>query len=157
MWNKIKGKKGTYIVLSLLISMILWLYVDTTVEPEAQVTLRNIPVTFSGVEELEEEGLMMTEGEDATVTLRLIGARSTVSQINKSNLRINVDLPSQVTEAGTQMLDYTISWPNNISSGSVKVDRTVNAISVTVVKTVRKTVGIQGIFNGSVGTAVCPM
>jgi hypothetical protein len=152
MWNKIKGKKGTYMVLSLLISMILWLYVDATVEPEAQVTLRNVPVTFSGVEELEEEGLMITEGEDATVTLRLVGARGTVSQIDKSNLRINVDLPSQVTEAGTQMLDYTISWPNNISAGSVKVEsRTVNAIAVTVVKTVRKTVGIQGIFNGSVG------
>lgn len=152
MWNKIKSINGLYVLISIFCAILFWFYVDVTVQPDTKVTIRNIPVTFLGEAELETEGLMLTEGKDATVTLTVVGARAVVSQLKKSNaVTITVDLPSQVNEAGAQSLKYTISYPSSITAGSVKISsRSVNDIDVTVVKMSTKTIGVEGGFSGSV-------
>lgn len=151
MWNKIKSINGFYVLISIFCAILVWIYVDVTVEPDAKVSIRNIPVTFLGEEELAEEGLMLTDGKDATVTLTVVGTRAVVSQLNRTNITITVDLLTQVTEAGAQALDYDISYSSSVSPGSVKVrSRSVNSIEVNVVKMSTKTIGIVGGFSGSV-------
>ena len=53
MWNRLKNKKSFYIFVSILIAVICWFYVDLTVEPEINVKVRNIPVTYEGMDELD--------------------------------------------------------------------------------------------------------
>ncbi len=151
MLNRLKHINFLYVLLAIVCAVLCWLYVDVTVEPDTRVTIHSIPVTFVGEEALAEDGLMLTEGQDATVTLTLVGTRAVVSQLKRSNITITVDLTTQVTEAGTQSLSYTVSYPNTINLSSVKIrSRSVSSIEVTVVKMGNKTVSVVGGFTGSV-------
>lgn len=120
MWDKVKNSKGFYIALSIICAVICWFYVDLTVEPDIYVKVRNIPVSYEGLDELERKGLMIENGKDATVTLKLSGQRSVISQLNRNNVTVVVDAASQVTSPGEQSLEYTVSFPNTVVGGSVK-------------------------------------
>ncbi len=151
MLNKLRHINLPYVLLAIVCAILCWLYVDVTVEPDTRVTIRNIPVTFVGEEALQEEGLMITDGQDATVSLTLVGTRAVVSQLKRTNITITVDLTTQVTEAGTQSLNYTVSYPNTINLSSVKIrSRSVSSVEVTVVQMGNKTVSVAGSFTGSV-------
>lgn len=151
MWNKIKDSKGLYIVISIVAAVLLWMYVDLTVRPDVHQTIHNIPVTFYREEMLEERGLMIANSGDTTISLTLTGDRSAISRLNRENITIQVDTASQITEAGEVELDYTVVFPNNVNTSSVKVrSRSVNRINVTVYKTARKTIALRGQFTGSV-------
>ncbi|MCD7843370.1 MAG: hypothetical protein LUG17_01940, partial [Clostridiales bacterium] len=151
MLNKLRHINLPYVLLAIVCAILCWLYVDVTVEPDTRVTIRNIPVTFVGEEALQEEGLMITDGQDATVSLTLVGTRAVVSQLKRTNITITVDLTTQVTGAGTQSLNYTVSYPNTINLSSVKIrSRSVSSVEVTVVQMGNKTVSVAGSFTGSV-------
>lgn len=153
MWNKIKESKGLYIVISVIAAVVLWMYVDLTVEPDVHKTIRNIPVTFYGEESLEEKHLMIANSGDTTISLTLTGNRSAIAKLNRENITIRVDTASQITDAGEVELNYTEVFPNNVNTSSVKVrSRSMNTVKVTVYKTARKTIALRGIFSGSVAT-----
>ena len=43
------------LIISVLAAMCLWVYVMTVVNPDVDLTIGNIPVTFSGAEVLRED------------------------------------------------------------------------------------------------------
>ena len=59
MWKRITESKWFYIVLSVLLAFILWIYVGKEANPVETGNLRGVQVTFSGMEKLEERGLMI--------------------------------------------------------------------------------------------------
>jgi YbbR domain-containing protein len=124
--------------------------VDIVQQPDTPATIYNIPVTFIGEDTLTDEGLMITQGKDTTVTLKLEGPRSAISQLDRSNITISVQAASQISEEGNYSLIYTVSLPSSVSdSGISVVSRSVDAIDVTVVQTITKTVDIVGRFSGT--------
>lgn len=151
MWNKIKNSKGFYIAISIIFAIACWFYVDITVEPDIQVSVRNIPVSFEGLDALRSRGLMISNSKEFTVNLKLSGQRSVLSELNKSNVTVTVDASSQITVPGEQELDYTVTFPNTISTGSVKIkSKSVERIAVNVIRISSKTVSVSGAFTGSV-------
>ena len=46
--RKIKESKWTYVILSVLVAVILWLYVGADLDVETTVELHNIHVVFEG-------------------------------------------------------------------------------------------------------------
>ena len=88
-----KNRKPIWMLVSLVAAILLWLYVVTVVSPETTRTFYNIPVVFVGEDNLREEGLTISEGADATVTLRLTGTRSIIdNQLDRDNISITVDV-----------------------------------------------------------------
>ena len=81
MWSKISNSKAAYMVLAIVCSIALWLYVDIVEAPKSTTTVSNIPVTFVGEDALEQEGLMIVDGSEITVSLKLEGPRSAISQV----------------------------------------------------------------------------
>jgi YbbR domain-containing protein len=151
MWDRVKGSKGFYIALSIIFAIVCWFYVDVTVEPDIYVKVRNIPVTYEGLTELENKGLMIEEGQNATVTLKLSGQRSVISQLSRSNITVSVDAAAQITGPGEQSLEYAVSFPNTVVGSSVKIkSRSVTTIDVSVVQASTKSVSVKGEFTGSV-------
>ncbi|MCD7858521.1 MAG: hypothetical protein LUG55_12200 [Clostridiales bacterium] len=151
MWNKLKGSRLAYGLLAVLCAVALWLYVDITTEPDAYTTIRNIPVTILGEDELSQQGLMITDVEDSTVTLKLTGVRAVISQMDRDNVSITADAASQITEAGEQELSYTITWPSNTSLTNFSISsRSPSTITVTVTEIDTKEVSVSGVFTGSV-------
>lgn len=152
MWDKIKNSKGFYIAISITFAIVCWFYVDITVEPDISVTVHNIPITYEGLDELEAKGLMIEDTQSSTVTLKLSGQRSTVSQLNRNNITVTVDAASQITGPGKQSLEYTVSFPTLALSSNVKIkSKSTTTIDVSVIRSSTKSVSVSGDFTGSVG------
>ena len=73
-------------VLSILLAFLLWVYVGNDPNSVDTGTLRNVRVVFSGLEKLEERGLMISEGAEQTVNLQL-SARGEVKRFGKNPTR----------------------------------------------------------------------
>ena len=145
-----KNRKPIWMLVSLVAAILLWLYVVTVVSPETTRTFYNIPVVFVGEDNLREEGLTISEGADATVTLRLTGTRSIIdNQLDRDNISITVDV-SKIRAAGEYTRSYVIGLPNSIQMSSVTVEhKSPTSISFTVEELVSKEVPVKPVFDGS--------
>lgn len=128
------GRNKLYsMLLSLVIAMCLWLYVSQNVSIEDDNTFSNIPVVMEGESVLNERNLMVTSMSNNTVSLHLTGARSELSKLDSSKLAAKVDL-SQITEPGDRIaLNYSISYPSEVSASAFTVGtKNPSAIFVNV-------------------------
>lgn len=150
MLNRMKKVSIPRLILAVFIASLLWFYVDVTVKPDTKVTIHGLEVSFRGEEALNEKGLMLSEQMPATVSLTLTGNRAVVSQLNRNNISIEVNLDAQVQEAGRQKLEYTITYPSSVNMSNVKVTRSVSSIEAVVVKHSMKTIRVEDKFSGSI-------
>lgn len=154
MGKKITDSRWFYIVISLLLAFILWIYVGKEANPIKTSTLSNVQVVYSGLEKLEERGLMISEGADQTVALR-IRARSDVwARLNQGETTVTIDV-SGITEPGEQNVTITsrnISYPRSIiATDSIELQYTSpGAVTFTVSKWASKDVDVRGVFEGSI-------
>ena len=79
--------KILYLALSLLLAIVLWLYVDDELGNISQRSFTNIPIEFIGAEDtLPNRSLMVTDGADALVDLRLSGPRADIFGIDRKSV-----------------------------------------------------------------------
>ena len=76
---------------------LLWVYVGNDPNSVDTGTLRNVRVVFSGLEKLEERGLMISEGAEQTVNLQLSARGEVWSRLNQGDTTVVVDV-SGITE-----------------------------------------------------------
>jgi len=147
---KSKSKKALQIIGSILIAIALWLYVDNVQARKVTMNVNDVPVEFSGENSaLADKGLMLLSGYDTTVDLKLRGARSVLSRLKGSKVRIVADT-SSITATGTQTLSYRVVYPDNISSAAVSVDSASSyTVTVTVGELSTKDVEIRCDMTGS--------
>lgn len=154
MEKKITDSRWFYVIISILLAFILWIYVGKEANPIRTSTLSNVQVVFSGLEKLEERGLMISEGSDQSISLR-IRARSDVwSRLSQGDTTVTVDV-SGITEPGEQSISITsrnISYPRSITAyDSIELQYTSpGAITFTVSKWASREVEVRGFFEGSV-------
>lgn len=150
MWNKLKRVNLPYLILSVCLAILLWAYVDVTVKPDTRISIHAIEVNMVGEDKLEEQGLMIADSKPHTITLTIVGPRSVVSQLNRSNVTVSVDLASQVTSAGRKQLEYSIRFPSTVNLSNIKISRSASSIEAEIVKYSTKTIRIETKFSGSV-------
>lgn len=131
--EKSKGRKLIQVVVSILIAIALWVYVDTELVTNTTMKVREIPVEFAGEEtDLADRGFMLLSGYDATVDLVLEGPRNVLYSLNEEGIRVVAET-SDINKIGTQSLDYSVYFPDNVSRNSISVKkRSVYSITVNV-------------------------
>lgn len=145
----IKKSKIGSILLSLAIAFGLWMYVITVVSPESEETFYNIPVVLEHDSVLEERGLMITDGEDQTISLRLSGNRSDLNELTNTNIILKADL-SKIYEPGQAQLTYTITYPSNVASNAFEeLSRSSNYITLTIENRVKRDIPVEIIYSGA--------
>lgn len=136
-------------LLSLLVAFALWVYVITVVSPGSEDTYYNIPVILQGESVLAEHGLMITENESETVTLKLAGNRTDLSKLNSSNITVIADV-SKIYTPGVHNLSYSVDYPGDIPDDAVSTQsRTPDAIRLVVEERVTKAVDIVISYSGN--------
>ena len=139
-------RKIFYGALALVISIGLWLYVVTFVNPEWEETFYNIPVILENEEILNERGLMLESNEDPKITLRLSGKRTDMIKLNNSNITLRADL-SRIYSAGEQRLSYSIVYPDNLPSNALEIiSQSPQQITLSVVERMSKPVDVVPII-----------
>ena len=154
MGKKITDSRWFYIIVSLLLAFVLWIYVGKEANPIKTSTLSGVQVVFSGLEKLEERGLMISEGADQTVSMRIRTRNDVWTRLNQGETTVTVDV-SGITEPGEQTVTITarnISYPRSITAtDSIDLQYTSPAaVSFTVSKWASKDVEVRGVFEGSI-------
>ena len=146
-----KNKLGS-ILLAITIAFGLWLYVVTNVRVEDERTYHDIPVAFEGEIALEERGLMITHGTDATVDLRLYGARTNLNKRTSSNITIKVNL-ARIYDVGQVEVEYDISYPGDVPSNAfTELNKSPSTITLVVEERIKKEVPVNVSYTGSVAS-----
>ena len=142
-------QKILYGLLALAISFGLWLYVITVENPNSEVTFYNSPVVLDNESVLADRGLMVLNGKNSTVTLKLSGNRSHLNKLNSSNITLVADL-SRIYDSGEQTISYTISYPGDIPQNSIDVLSQLPAqISLTIVERDSKEIPVNVDITGT--------
>ena len=136
--------KVVRIVISILVAIAMWLYVDLERAPERTMTIRDIPVEFSGENTtLADKNLMLLSGYDTTIDLKIRGPKREMVKMNRDNVRV-IASTSSIDSVGVHQLDWTVSFPDGVVRTNVSVEKaSLSQITVTVGELYTKEVPVE--------------
>ena len=136
--------KVVRIVISILVAIAMWLYVDLERAPERTMTIRDIPVEFSGENTtLADKNLMLLSGYDTTIDLEIRGPKRELVKMNRDNVRV-IASTSSIDSVGVHQLDWTVSFPDGVVRTNVSVEKaSLSQITVTVGELYTKEVPVE--------------
>ena len=136
--------KVVRIVISILVAIAMWLYVDLERAPERTMTIRDIPVEFSGENTiLADKNLMLLSGYDTTIDLKIRGPKRELVKMNRDNVRV-IASTSSIDSVGVHQLDWTASFPDGVVRTNVSVEKaSLSQITVTVGELYTKEVPVE--------------
>ena len=138
-----KRNKIPRILLAMLISVFLWLYVVTVVDPNDTKVVYSVPVTYENMTSLTDNSLVMTSGQNATVTLKFYGRLSDLNKLTSESLTVTADV-SRIKSEGEQNLRCTVTLPDSVSDNNVQLtERTPSRLTVDVERAVEKQVNVE--------------
>lgn len=148
--NRIFASRIFFIVFSVLASITIWLYVAYIENPDVAVNVKGVKVEVLNQDYVTDRDLVITAINTDTITIRFTGKRNTVSQLTNSNISTSVDL-SEIKTTGVFQLPYTISYPLDVNPTTLSISsRSVDYITVTVDKLVKKEIPVRGTYDGGV-------
>lgn len=119
-------------LLALVVSIGLWVYAVTVVNPNDTTRISDIRVRINGTSELTSNGLMLTGGENQTVSVEVAGRRSDLKELNSTSLEA-IAYVSNIDRAGTYEVSWELGFPPTVASGDIRVvSASSNWITVTV-------------------------
>lgn len=146
----LKDRKWAYVLLSVFLAVILWLYVRAEKDPVSDARIRNIPVQITGSSVLSSKGLTVAGLSSDRVSTTLQAPASVLSDISRKNITATIDV-SRIDEAGEHTLGYNIVLPTNVNTDGVVIqEKEPETITVTVEKLYTSTMPIEFRFEGSV-------
>ena len=136
--------KVVRIVISILVAIAMWLYVDLERAPERTMTIRDIPVEFSGENTtLADKNLMLLSGYDTTIDLKIRGPKRELVKMNRDNVRV-IASTSSIDSVGVHQLVWTVSFPDGVVRTNVSVEKaSLSQITVTVGELYTKEVPVE--------------
>lgn len=154
MRRKITDSRWLYAVLAILMSVLLWGFVRSTLNPDQPKAIYDIPVTFAGVDVLETRHLIISGGSDQTMNLWVRAKLDVLPRLSRDSITIRADV-SKITGPGVQRLPIQIIYPLTVQTGSVTIDSDRMDLSdlyirVTIAKSEAKEVPVKAEFAGSV-------
>lgn len=119
-------------LLALFVSIGLWVYAVTVVNPNGTADIKGVRVRLVGLIDLQNRKLMLTEGAEQYVNVSVSGRRSDLKELNSSSLEAIADV-SNIDAPGEYDLSWTLDPPSTVASGDIKlVDTNSNKITIKV-------------------------
>lgn len=77
---------------AVIIAIFLWAFVMSDVNPEVSRNIRNVPVSYTNVSDLERQGLVIMEPQEISIDVRITGKKSDIDNFDENNIVAQVDL-----------------------------------------------------------------
>ena len=91
--KKITSGRALYIVLACILSVVLWLYVASNENTDMEAELTGLEIDYIGGDDiLQDRKLLVTEKDQQSVSLTILGKRNVISSIRKEDVTVSVDL-----------------------------------------------------------------
>lgn len=146
----LKESKWAYVLLSIFLALMFWLYIRAEKDPVEDAWIRNIPIQLTGSSVLASKGLTVAGLSSDKVSATIQAPASVLSEMSRRNITAAVDV-SRIDEAGEHTLSYNIVLPTNVNTDGVVIqEKEPETITVTVEKLYTSTLPIEFRFEGSV-------
>lgn len=132
------------IVIALLAAVLIWGYVVGEVNPAKTKTIRNIPVTYTYEETLNERGLAVSRIADEFINIEISGARAIIGDINPNDISATINVAS--ARKGENDMSISIRVPSGITVNKQSEIRTTVAVENLTQKAVNVDIGYMGEF-----------
>ena len=149
--RQFRNSKGFYVLLSVCMATMLWMFVRQSIDPAQDGVIRNIPVVISGEHVLEDQGMTVKSITAETVTLKVNAPLSSLERMRGNQaMSVTVDV-SKHSVSGEYSLNYTINYPSGVNPDDVMLNERIPAKIGVVIDTLNSaTFTIQPRLEGSV-------
>lgn len=140
----------SYIVFSLVASLLIWVYVTESNGGESDRTFPGVMVVFEGESEMRDtRGLIISEREATTGKVALSGNRRTLAVLDSTDLKLVINL-NDIMTTGYYSLAPKVEYPRRVDAGTItQATISPEVISFYVDKLSVRPVPVTGVFNGS--------
>lgn len=147
--KKLYDSRAFWMVVSLLISITLWLYVSSVDKEVITQPFRGVKVELVGENLLKDSrNMVITDMDTSTVTVVLEGPRRIIGSWDSDSITAQIDV-SKLSRAAYTSQQYVISYPDGTDTSSISVVRkTPETINFMVSPQVSKTIQVRGSFDG---------
>lgn len=148
--RKIYNSRAFWAVVSLLVSLAIWVYVTSIQADEFTHTFHNVRLELVGEDVLRDsKNMVITDFDINTVTVELVGPRRIIAAWDASDLVARVDV-SKLSRSAYTSQPYYISYPDGTETSDITVTRkTPDTVSFFVSPLGNKTIQVRGSFDGS--------
>ena len=149
--KKITDSRLFWLLTSLLLSLVIWIYVTSLQSDEYHQVFRNVPVEFVGTASLRSsKGMEITDADVSTVTVEISGPRRIIGAWDSSDLVAQIDV-SKLSQSIYTSQQYTVAFPDGTDTSSISVVRRYpETVNFTVSSVIDKTVQVKGSFLGEI-------
>ena len=149
--NKLYNSKAFWVIVSLILSIIIWVFVASQESEEFKQTFRGVRVQLVGEELLRESrNLVITDMDTSTVTVEVVGPRRIVGSMDSDSITAQIDV-SKLSRAAYTSQQYSVIFPDGTDTGNLTVTRkTPETINFMVSAQTTKSIQVRGSFDGSV-------
>lgn len=117
MW---KNKKFNMII-SLLIAIALWAFVIGTMDPVTTKNFQDVPVSFTHIEELSDQGLAIADSTVKKINVTAQGKKSVLNETDSSDVRAVIDAKDLKLGTNKCRIKITISGKATVKNQSTTV------------------------------------
>jgi len=151
--SKIYDKRIFWMAVSLLISIVMWIYVTGVEMDDFKQTFHGVKVELIGENNLRDtRNMVITDLDTSTVTIEVIGPRRIVASMRADDITAQVDV-SQLSRAAFTSQRYNIVFPDGIDSTKLTINRrTPEVVNFMVSEMTKKSIPVTGSFDGSLAT-----
>lgn len=132
-------------VMSVLIAIIIWIYIAIIMDSTVEVTVRDLPIQFTGQEKLDANGLAILNESETSVTVKIKGSRKKMGNNDMKSIIVTADV-SAITKKGGCSVPVNVNVPfahQEISSQSVY------SVDITVEEAVEKNLDVEVLRSGT--------
>jgi hypothetical protein len=148
MMERLRESRWVYILISVLLAVVFWLYIRDTEDPTMSRPIYNVPVQIANERVLEERGLTVSGLSQSSLTVEVTGPVSVLNNLTRSNITASVDV-SSITETGEHELNCRLILPNNVDTTGAFFPEQSNPVTVTVDTLVTETMNVEVRLEGS--------
>ncbi|MCL1835723.1 MAG: hypothetical protein FWG48_06125 [Oscillospiraceae bacterium] len=153
--NRVFSSKPFYIAFSLLVSIVLWMFVEISENRDVpfEIVIDSDYFEFLGEEIFNDRGLVIASTVTRAVTLRGEAPRSVVSKLSNRSVSLTVDL-SEIRSEGPAYLEYNIVYPSDVDSSLItRMSPSVGRVALTVDVMHYRDIRVDVIYNGGTSSA----
>lgn len=149
--KKLYNSRAFWVIISLICSVIMWVYVASVETEEFKQTFRGVRVQLVGETLLRDsKNLVITDMDTSTVTVEVVGPRRIVGSFDSDSLYAQIDV-SKLSRAAYTSQQYSVIFPDGTDTSNLTVTRkTPETINFMVSAQTTKSVQVRGSFDGSI-------
>lgn len=125
------NNKRFNMILALIAAIALWAYVLGEINPESSTTVRDVPIAFTNLETLEDQGLTILSSSETTVNINISGQRTAITKADVNDFKVAADVEG--LKAGKNTVRLEISGPDDVKIEHVnneKIEVTIDKLAV---------------------------